>query len=188
MLPRDETGALRAETAPERRDRMNAHHRLTVIENIDQGFTVVREIALMGAKHRARARTLWNSSNRPAGSAADGDGDDEGRRLMNEILDRADRMRGKPDAVARVNQASSVRSFGLRLAASLPISSTARTWRRRSRKDMKFRFVEVLLWAHVTQVDEFCVEESKAENPISELLDHTWRLAFRTKSAVDPNV
>ena len=74
------------------------------------------------------------------------------------------------------------------LLLRVPFEEPTRTWRRRSRKDMKFRFVEVLLWAHVTQVDEFCVEESKAENPISELLDHTWRLAFRTKSAVDPNV
>lgn len=130
--PRDPvlmTDAARAVCKLARHERLCAAGRLFDLENIREGFRVPKEVAVLLAKHRERARALWNEKNRPAaapGGEADGDAK-AGAAALEKLREKAARLRSTKDLATRTADAKWASDWSEALCKRLPGRQTAAT-------------------------------------------------------------
>ena len=95
------------EIMSKRRSRLIACGRLYDIENCTSCFKTKREAVVLLAKHRARARDLWNETNRPYDNTSNAsDLEQSASALIQKLRDKADRLLCTQDQATRQKDAA----------------------------------------------------------------------------------
>jgi len=106
-----------------RRDRMIAAGRLHDIEHVLRGFNTNKEVAVMGGKHRERARTLWKEGqyeelvNEAASAEA---ARKESAKARATLQEKAARVYSNKDTVTRLKDSKHALEWGAQLRNALP--------------------------------------------------------------------
>ena len=97
------------------------HGRLMLIENVDDGFTVLPETGTMLAKHRSRCATIWNDKTPMPGSAVSGSGVDKSTaKSLTDLRNKAELARNGKTPAKRAQDAYKAELWQTDLIAHTP--------------------------------------------------------------------
>ena len=92
-----------------------------LIENVDDGFTVLPETGTILAKHRSRYATIWNDKTPMPGSAVSGSGVDKSTaKALTDLRNKAELARNGKTATKRVQDAYKAEVWQTDLIAQTP--------------------------------------------------------------------